>query len=140
MRMHTASTAAPKGSSRPITRAEYNALISRLEDVEDSLDLLRAQENGASADAWPDALVERMLEGEHPLRLWREHRGLTLDALSRATGVATGYLSEIESGKKPGSAVTLKKCAVVLDVDMDDLVKTTKVHDLTMEAETRQRH
>ena len=108
--------------SRPITRSEYNALLARMEDLEDSLDILRAQETGQSADAWPDALVKRMLAGEHPLRLWREHRGLTLDALSRAAGIAAGYLSEIETGKKPGSAASLKKCAVVLKINLDDLV------------------
>ncbi len=118
----------PRGrhESATVTRAEYNALLARMEDIEDSLDLLRAQEDGQSDDAWSEKLVERMLAGEHPLRLWREHRSMTLDALSRATGVAAGYLSEIESGKKPGSAVSLKKCAAALNVHMEDLVNAKR--------------
>ncbi|NTU76635.1 MAG: helix-turn-helix transcriptional regulator [Alphaproteobacteria bacterium] len=122
MRTHTNENPKPRAGSRPVTRAEYNALLARMEDIEDSLTLLRAQEEGKSADAWPQALVGHMLAGEHPLRLWREHRGLTLDALSRAAGVAAGYLSEIESGKKPGSVASLKKCALALNVHLDDLV------------------
>ena len=135
MRTHTETTAKSKGS--PITRAEYEALLERLEDLEDSLDLLRAQERGTVVDAWPEALVNRMLEGEHPLRLWREHRGMTIDVLSRATKVAAGYLSEIESGKKPGSVATLKKCATVLGIDLDDLVKVTKLHELVEEESSK---
>lgn len=109
--------------SKPVTRTEYNLLLQRLEDLEDTLSLLQAQDKGTSADAWTDVLVTRMLDGEHPLRLWREHRGMTLDAISRATGVAAGYLSEIENGKKPGSVATLRKCATALGVDLDDVVK-----------------
>lgn len=123
MRTHTIEDNKGNAAAGLVTRAEYNALLSRLEDLEDALDLLRAQDKGASEDAWPDALVERLLKGEHPLRLWREHRGLTLDALSRAAGVAAGYLSEIEAGKKPGSVASLRKCAIALGVDLDDLVR-----------------
>lgn len=106
-----------------VTRAEFNALMARLEDVEDALTILCAQAGGMSRDAMPAALVARMLKGEHPLRLWREQRGMTLAQLSKATKVAAGYLNEIENGKKPGSAATLKKCAAALQVDLDDLVQ-----------------
>ncbi len=95
-------------SKKIVTRAEFNVLIARLEEVEDSLTVLRAQAKGISKDAMSAALIARLLAGEHPLRLWREQRGMTLAQLSRAVGVAAGYLNEIENGKKPGSAATLK--------------------------------
>lgn len=110
------------GKNRPVSRTEYNALLERLEELEDALDVLHAQERGRSADAWQGHLINRLLAGEPPLRLWREHRGLTLAELSRKTAIAAGYLSEIETGKKPGSVASLKKCANVLKVDLDDLV------------------
>jgi transcriptional regulator with XRE-family HTH domain len=63
-----------------------------------------------------------MLEGEHPVRLWREQRGLTLSNLAARAGVAVSYLSEIESGRKPGSVGAFRKLAKALDLGVDDLV------------------
>ncbi len=108
---------------RYITRKEYDFLLDKLEDIQDELTILRGMREGATKDAWTGDFVKRMLAGESLLRLWREHRGMTLDQLSKKTGIAKGYLSEIESGKKPGSAASLKKCAKVLAVDLDDLVR-----------------
>jgi transcriptional regulator with XRE-family HTH domain len=33
-----------------------------------------------------------------------------------------GFVSEIESGQKPGTAATLKKIAQVLNIKIDDLI------------------
>lgn len=73
-------------------------------------------------DALPVALYRRIRRGESALRVWREHRGLGLNALARAAGVSVPYLSEIEKGTKPGSAVVLKKLASALEIDIDELV------------------
>jgi transcriptional regulator with XRE-family HTH domain len=40
--------------------------------------------------------------------------------------MARAYLSEIETGKKPGSVAALKRLAKVLGVDIDDLVAAHK--------------
>ncbi len=69
----------------------------------------------------PLEVVDRLLAGENPIRVWREFRGLTVSALAERTGVAKGYLSEIETGKKSGSLNTLRAVATVLDVDLDDI-------------------
>jgi len=37
------------------------------------------------------------------VQIWREYRQMTQTALAEASGVDRAYLSEIESGKKPGS-------------------------------------
>ena len=106
-----------------VPRTDYQALIERLEDLEDA-ELVREAEarGGPSRSALPAALVKRLLAGEHPVRIWREHRGLTLAALSEKAGVPDGYISEIETGKKPGSARALKALAQALEVDLDELV------------------
>jgi ribosome-binding protein aMBF1 (putative translation factor) len=70
-----------------------------------------------------EALVERLVAGEHPLRIRREHRGLTLQALAAGSGVGLSYISEIESGKKPGSADALKKLAGAFGLAVDDLLR-----------------
>jgi DNA-binding XRE family transcriptional regulator len=111
-----------------LPRAEFEALISRLEDAEDSaaIDRLerRIEEEGfaaATADYLALGLVERLFAGEHPIRVWRAHRGLTREALAAAAGVSPSYLSEIETRRKPGSLDAMIKLAAALRVPLDDI-------------------
>lgn len=104
-----------------VTRAEYEALLERLEDIEDAL-RLREAEPADRSDYMPAELVRRMVEGESPVRVWREHRGLSLKALAEKAGVRAGYLSEIENRKKPGSVAAFRALARALGVAVDDLL------------------
>ena len=111
-----------------LTRVEYEALIERLEDAEDNafLDVVEAREreigkDKARADYLPGELVRRLIDGEHPVRVWRVHRGLGRDALAAAAGIAPSYLSEIETRRKPGSFTALAKLAAALCISLDDL-------------------
>jgi DNA-binding Xre family transcriptional regulator len=111
-----------------LTRAEYEALIERIEDAEDNafLDAVEAREQAigkekARADYLPAELVRRLIDGEHPIRVWRAHRRLSRDALAAAAGIAPSYLSEIETRRKPGSFGALAKLAVALDISLDEL-------------------
>ena len=111
-----------------LTRAEYEALIERIEDAEDNafLDRVEARERAigketARADYLPAELVHRLIDGEHPVRVWRAHRGLTREALATAAGIAPSYLSEIETRRKPGSFSALAKLAAALHISLDDL-------------------
>jgi transcriptional regulator with XRE-family HTH domain len=70
----------------------------------------------------PAEIVRLLLAGENPVRVWRTHRGLSARKLATATGLSAPYISEIESGKKEGSVSVMKKLAVALNVDLDDLV------------------
>jgi DNA-binding Xre family transcriptional regulator len=111
-----------------LTRAEYEALIERIEDAEDNafLDCVEARElaigkDNARADYLPAELVRRLMDGDHPVRVWRVHRGLGRDALAAAAGIAPSYMSEIETRRKPGSFSALAKLAAALQVSLDDL-------------------
>jgi Helix-turn-helix domain len=111
-----------------LSRAEYEALIERIEDTEDNafLDRAEAHERAtgrerARADHLPAELVRRLIDGEHPVRVWRSHRGLTRDALAAAAAIAPSYLSEIEMRRKPGSFGALARLAAALHVSLDDL-------------------
>ncbi|MFA6020161.1 MAG: helix-turn-helix transcriptional regulator [Rhodospirillales bacterium] len=112
-----------------LTRADYEGLLEALEDAEDIATLKAAETEEARvgkkayrADALPGELVMRLIEGEHPVRVWREHRGLTAKALAEKAGVSAAYLSEIESCKKPGSLDAMAKIARALSVQVDDLL------------------
>jgi DNA-binding Xre family transcriptional regulator len=111
-----------------LSRAEYEALIERLEEAEDLATVAAAEgreaalgKEKARADHLPIELVRRLSAGEHPVRVWRAHRRLTREALAAAAGVAPSYLSEIETRRKPGSFTALAKLAAALHVSLDDL-------------------
>jgi len=105
-----------------LARADWDSILDRLDDAADRAALRRSVARADKDDALPVALYRRIRKGESALRVWREHRGLGLNALARVAGVSAPYLSEIEKGVKPGSAVVLKKLARALEVDMDELV------------------
>jgi hypothetical protein len=69
----------------------------------------------------PDTVVRRLVSGENPITVWREHRGLTLRALADAAGLDPGYLSQLENRKRAGPVATIKKLATALRLDLDDL-------------------
>ena len=114
-----------------LNRAEYEALLDRLEDAEDNrrLDEVEARERGgqdeARADYLPIEAVERLCAGAHPVRVWRKHRGLTREGLAVRAGVAPSYLTEIETHKKPGSFAALAKLAAALNISLDDIAAWT---------------
>jgi DNA-binding XRE family transcriptional regulator len=110
-----------------LTRAEYDALLDRAEAAEDGAALDRLEARLAAApgtaldDYLPVELVKRLSAGEHPIRVWRTHRGLTREALAALAAVSPSYLSEIETGRKPGSFAAFMRLAVGLNVSLDDI-------------------
>ena len=105
-----------------IRRDEYDRLRAAAD--EDAADVAAIQRVLDDPDeTWaPAELVRRIVEGEHPVRVWRTHRGMTARALAAAAGIPSSYLSAIERGVKPGSVKALKGLATALDVPLDDLV------------------
>ena len=69
----------------------------------------------------PAEFVNRMLDGESPIRVWREFRGLSARDLASMAGISAPYLSLIETGAKTGSLETLKALAAALKVGLDDI-------------------
>ncbi|NND48709.1 MAG: helix-turn-helix transcriptional regulator [Rhizobiales bacterium] len=70
----------------------------------------------------PSEVVHRISEGEHPVRVWRLHRGLKAVELAREAGISPGGLSEIETTKKDVSFETMVRIAKTLEVKLDDLM------------------
>lgn len=97
-------------------------LREALEDAADDATLLRLRAENAGGEAMPAAFFDRMLDGESPVRVWREFRGLKARELAEAAGLSAAYLSDIETNRKPGSARALRRLAEALRVEMDELV------------------
>ncbi len=103
-----------------MTHMETESEDEQAEDAEDR----RAAEAARKRDGeyFPSEMVDRLLDGDNPNKVWREHRGMTQEALATAGGVTKGFISHLESGKKEASVKTLKAIARALDCDLDDLV------------------
>ena len=101
--------------------AEYEALRNAVnEDAMDAAIMKRVLED-PDQELVPFTLVKRIADGEHPVRVWREYRGMRAGELATAAGIAASYLSDIENGKKPASINAMKRIAISLDVTIDDL-------------------
>ena len=104
--------------------AEYQRLLALAEVRLDLDEANRVSARIASGDeeTLPAEFVAELVNGKtHALRLWRRHRGLTLEALAKACGVTRSALSQIESRRTKASAALLKRLAQALGCDMDDL-------------------
>lgn len=103
--------------------ALYRRLLALAEDAEDIAAADRAMGELARGEdeIVPGDIAHRLLAGENPLRVWREHRGLTQEELAAAAGVGKSYVSQIEAKKKPGSVAVLQRLAGALGLDLDDL-------------------
>ncbi|ARC87128.1 transcriptional regulator [Rhodovulum sp. MB263] len=107
-----------------IPRDEYERLREAAEDLEDILAYDRAKADMAAgrAELVPAEFVNRIIDGESPVRVYRDLRGLTQAALAEKAGINRVIVAELETGRKQGSAQTLKKIADALGVTVDDLI------------------
>jgi hypothetical protein len=102
---------------------DYERLLEMAEDREDILAAERAEmRRNAGEEYVPSELVDRILDGENPLRVWREYRKLSLKQLSETSGVGLSYISELERGLKKGPGQVWGKLARALNVSIDDIL------------------
>ncbi len=103
---------------------EYLALLEQAEELEDIRDYDAAKaalENGAD-ELIPAEVVDALIDGENPVKVWREFRGLTQQQLADAAGISKPYLSQIETGKRKGSADVLSALAKALKVTLEEVI------------------
>ena len=97
---------------------DYEALLHIAEDAED----VALYDAAQGRRRIPGEIVFRISDGISPVRVWREHRGLSQAELARRAGYTQVYISQIENGKTAGSLKAHVALARVLEVDVDDLV------------------
>jgi ribosome-binding protein aMBF1 (putative translation factor) len=69
----------------------------------------------------PFEVTSAILDGVSPIRAWREHRNLSLQALAAAAAVDVSRLTELESGARKATRAELRKLARALGAQIDDL-------------------
>ena len=117
----------PIGETREtvtLSRADFEAMLEELEDAEDRVTVLEdcLDDAGSGPERYLLTMTEtmRLIDGENPLRLWREKRGMDLAQLADAVGLDSAELAEIENGKSVSDAM-LVKLSQALDVLTDQL-------------------
>ena len=109
-----------------ISAEDYALLTQTVEAARELMDVRAALKTNivdkmGNKGGIPATVAHRIADGENPVRVWRDNRGLKAVALARAAGISPAYLSEIETGKKDGTFRTMASIARVLNVSLDDL-------------------
>ena len=103
--------------------ADYERLLDLAEDRADLLAAERAEARRLAGEEYvPAELVNRILNGESALRVWRQYRGLTLEQLAKSAGLGISYLSDLERGKRQGKGTLWRRLADALNVSVDDIL------------------
>jgi DNA-binding XRE family transcriptional regulator len=92
-----------------------------LQDIRD-YDIAKALVERGEEELIPSEVVYAILDGENPIKVWREYRQLTQQQLAQAVGISTPYLSQIETSKRTGTTEVLTTIAKVLKVSLDEIV------------------
>lgn len=100
-----------------LSRAEYDALLERLEDLEDAA-ILEGRRDDPTIDF---ETTKRLIADENPVKVWREERGLNQRQLAAEADVSPSMLNEIEHSKRTPSLAMARRLAAVLRVDLDTL-------------------
>jgi DNA-binding XRE family transcriptional regulator len=92
-----------------------------LQDFRDYDSIKAALERGEE-ELIPSEVVYALGDGQNPLKVWREYRGMTQQQLAGAARISVPYLSQLESGKRKGSTAVLNAIAKALKLSLDDIV------------------
>ncbi len=114
----------PQGEIAILPRQDYEALVAKAaeadEDSGTSRLVARAKEEvAAGALLLPKNVVDRLADGENPVRVLREWRDITQLYLSLKTDISEEHIADIESGRLVGTTARLLAIAKVLQVPTD---------------------
>jgi hypothetical protein len=118
----------PKGEVAILPRKDYELLVAKASEADEDAGTARIvararEEIAAGAPVLPKDIVDRIANGENHVRVLREWRDVTQMYLSFKTNLSQGYISDIENGRRTGTAAALRLIANVLNVPLDLLVE-----------------
>lgn len=106
-----------------LTRPEFDKLMALAQEAEEDAadiaiyDARKAQLAAGIDSRLPTEVSAMLLKGDRLIKALRKWKGVTQMDLASRTGLAQGYLSDLESGRRAGTNETLKRIAEKLDVD-----------------------
>lgn len=107
-------------------RDEYEAMKALADEAWEDRQTARLVDRAmadiaAGMPVFPLEIADRLTNGENPIRVLREFRGMTQAELATSEGlqITQNYLSELETGKRKGPLALHQKLARVLGVPLD---------------------
>src|ERR1700759_4638630 len=124
----------PQGEVAILPRKDYELLVAKAAEADEDAGTARKvaharKEIAAGRPLLPKQDGDPLANGENALRVLREWRervwpgGMTQMYLSHKTNLSQGYISDIENGRRTGTAAALRLIANVLEVPLDLLVQ-----------------
>jgi ribosome-binding protein aMBF1 (putative translation factor) len=118
----------PRGEVAILPRKDYELLVAKASEADEDAGTARiiARARKEFADGGPllpKTVVDQLADGENPVRVLREWRGITQMYLSFKTNLSQGHISDIENGRRAGTAAALRLIANELKVPLDLLVQ-----------------
>ncbi|MBW6471940.1 MAG: helix-turn-helix transcriptional regulator [Anaerolineaceae bacterium] len=106
---------------------EYLHLVEKAEMLDDIQDFDRFQSSLAHGEEqlFPVEVVDKLLEGQNPIKVFREYRGMTQDGLAKKIDISIPYLSQLETNKRRGSIKVLTDLAKELGITLDMILGDT---------------
>ena len=103
---------------------DYRVLLEKAEMLDDvaAYDRAKAALVAGDDELVPAMVANAILDGENPIRVWRQHRDMSQVQLAEAAGISQAYLAQIETGKREGTLSLYRSLADALGVDLEDLV------------------
>lgn len=117
----------PKGEVAILPRKDYEMLVAKAAEADEDAGTARVvgrarKQIAEGTPLLPKDVVDRLANGESPIRVLREWRGITQMHLSFKANISQSHISDIENGRRTGTAATLRAIANVLKVPVDLLI------------------
>ena len=96
--------------------SEWRRIEATLQDRADARAVRLFREN--QSETFPDSVAAALLAGSHPIKVFREHRGLTQVQLAKAAGTSAVYISQLERSIRRVGRKLRTKLANALTIDI----------------------
>ena len=107
-----------------LSKEEFDRLRVAAESYEDIVAAIDARKQREMGEEYvPKEVVDQLLAGANPLRVWRNYRGLSMDALGLMVDRKGSFISKLEKGHAEGGIKLWQMLAKALNVDLDDLIE-----------------
>lgn len=99
---------------------EYHELLEKIQDFQDVQEVKNHMAEGG--ETFPMEVVLALAEGQNPIKVYREYRGISQTALANKVKVSKQYISQLEAGERHGTTKIIRNIARVLNLDLEDIV------------------
>lgn len=105
-------------------RISRTLMIEILEDARDIADAKEIANRIAQGEGeyYPSEVVNAILDGENKIKIFREYRGITQEALAEKINKSVAMIRKLENGSSDGSISTIKAISDALKVDVEMLI------------------